>query len=67
MDAVLIYPSMPSVMKLTILGTFSLSGLGQKKSIFYDFVQKTKKNSGGNVKESLFLRIIIIYFYILSF
>jgi hypothetical protein len=33
LDACVIFPSMPAVMKLNKLGTFSMSQLGQSKSI----------------------------------
>ena len=35
MDAVLVFPSMPEVMRLNKLGSFSMSRLGQSKSPFF--------------------------------
>ncbi|XP_052149583.1 magnesium-chelatase subunit ChlH, chloroplastic [Oryza glaberrima] len=46
MDAVLVFPSMPEVMRLNKLGSFSMSQLGQSKSPFFQLF-KRKKNSGG--------------------
>jgi magnesium chelatase subunit H len=39
LDACVIFPSMPAVMKLNKLGTFSMSQLGQSKSIIGDFIK----------------------------
>lgn len=43
MDACLVFPSMPAVMKLNKLGTFSMAQLGQSKSIFSDFMKSARK------------------------
>ncbi|TVT97973.1 hypothetical protein EJB05_56744, partial [Eragrostis curvula] len=45
MDAVLVFPSMPEVMRLNKLGSFSMSQLGQSKSPFFQLF-KRKKNDG---------------------
>ena len=39
LDACVIFPSMPAVMKLNKLGTFSMAQLGQSKSIIGDFIK----------------------------
>lgn len=39
LDACVVFPSMPAVMKLNKLGTFSMSQLGQSKSIIGDFIK----------------------------
>lgn len=39
LDACVIFPSMPAVMKLNKLGTFSMSQLGQSKSLIGDFIK----------------------------
>ena len=52
MDACLIFPSMPAVMKLNKLGTFSMSQLGQTKSVIGDFMRNQRKNNDG-FEESL--------------
>jgi|TARA_B110000003_G_scaffold14922_1_gene14611 magnesium chelatase subunit H len=46
LDACLIFPSMPQVMRLNKLGTFSMAQLGQSKSAIASFMRK-KKESGG--------------------
>ncbi len=43
LDACLIFPSMPAVMKLNKLGTFSMSQLGGGKSIIGDFIKSARK------------------------
>lgn len=47
MDAVLVFPSMPEVMRLNKLGTFSMSQLGQSKSPFFQLFKRNKKQSAG--------------------
>ena len=46
LDACIIFPSMPAVMRLNKLGTFSMAQLGQSKSAIASFMKK-KKESGG--------------------
>jgi len=54
LDACLIFPSMPAVMKLNKLGSFSMSQLGQSKSIISDFIKSARKGGAGeNTQESL--------------
>jgi len=52
LDACVIFPSMPAVMKLNKLGTFSMSQLGQSKSIFSDFI-KSARAKNDNFEEGL--------------
>lgn len=52
LDACLIFPSMPAVMKLNKLGTFSMSQLGQSKSMMSDFIKSARKNND-NFEEGL--------------
>jgi magnesium chelatase subunit H len=52
MDACLIFPSMPAVMKLNKLGTFSMAQLGQSKSVFSDFIKSARQNND-NFEEGL--------------
>ncbi|KAL8489547.1 hypothetical protein ACS0TY_025453 [Phlomoides rotata] len=47
LDAVLVFPSMPEVMRLNKLGSFSMSQLGQSKSPFFQLFKKNKKSSAG--------------------
>ena len=46
LDACVIFPSMPAVMRLNKLGTFSMAQLGQSKSAIASFMRQ-KKESGG--------------------
>lgn len=39
LDVCVVFPSMPAVMKLNKLGTFSMAQLGQSKSIIGDFIK----------------------------
>lgn len=53
LDACLVFPSMPAVMRLNKLGTFSMAQLGQgKKSIMGDLMKSARKNSD-NFEENL--------------
>ncbi|KAM3383722.1 hypothetical protein ACQJBY_008409 [Aegilops geniculata] len=47
MDAVLVFPSMPEVMRLNKLGSFSMAQLGQSKSPFFQLLKRNKKDSSG--------------------
>lgn len=53
MDACLIFPSMPAVMKLNKLGTFSMAQLGQSKSAIASFMKKKREESGSGFEESM--------------
>ncbi|PKA62593.1 Magnesium-chelatase subunit ChlH, chloroplastic [Apostasia shenzhenica] len=46
MDAVLVFPSMPEVMRLNKLGSFSMSQLGQSKSSFFQLFKRKKTGAG---------------------
>ncbi|XP_078436218.1 magnesium-chelatase subunit chlH, chloroplast, putative / Mg-protoporphyrin IX chelatase, putative (CHLH) [Wolffia australiana] len=46
MDAVLVFPSMPEVMRLNKLGSFSMAQLGQSKSPFFQLFKKPKQSAG---------------------
>ncbi|KAK9814827.1 hypothetical protein WJX72_012187 [[Myrmecia] bisecta] len=52
LDACLIFPSMPAVMRLNKLGTFSMEQLGQSKSVIGDFMRNARKNND-NFEEGL--------------
>jgi magnesium chelatase subunit H len=39
LDACVVFPSMPAVMKLNKLGTFSMAQLGQSKSMIGEFIK----------------------------
>jgi len=42
MDAVCVFPSMPAVMKLNKIGSFTMASMGQSKSVMSDFMKKNK-------------------------
>lgn len=45
LDAVVVFPSMPEVMRLNKVGSFSMQNLGQSKSVVSDFMKQKKKVS----------------------
>lgn len=47
LDAVLVFPSMPEVMRLNKIGSFSMSQLGQSKSPFFQLFKKKGKSNAG--------------------
>lgn len=58
LDACLIFPSMPAVMKLNKLGSFSMSQLGQSKSIISDFIKSARQNAGGENTQDSLLKLV---------
>ena len=53
MDAVLVFPSMPQVMKMNKLGTFSMAQIGQSKSAVASFMKKKRAESGTGFEDGL--------------
>jgi len=53
LDAVLVFPSMPEVMKLNKVGSFSMQNLGQSKSVVGEFMKKKKKEDGSSFEEGM--------------
>eukprot|EP00981_Chlorochromonas_danica_P010593 scaffold3290_cov165-Ochromonas_danica.AAC.36 len=53
LDAVLIFPSMPEVMRLNKVGSFTMANLGQSKSVIGEFMKKKKKESGSSFEEGM--------------
>ena len=53
LDAVLIFPSMPEVMRLNKVGSFSMANLGQSKSVIGEFMKKKKKEGGSSFEEGM--------------
>lgn len=43
LDAVVVFPSMPEVMRLNKVGSFTMQNLGQSKSVVSEFMKKKKK------------------------
>ncbi len=53
LDAAIVFPSMPQVMRLNKLGTFSMAQLGQSKSAIAEFMKKRKKDSGASFQDAM--------------
>eukprot|EP01031_Cornospumella_fuschlensis_P043897 gene43897-53671_t len=53
LDAVLIFPSMPEVMRLNKVGSFTMANLGQSKSVIGEFMKKKKKENGSSFEEGM--------------
>ncbi len=53
LDAAIIFPSMPQVMRLNKLGSFSMANLGQSKSAIAQFMRNRKKKSGSSFQDSM--------------
>lgn len=45
LDAVLIFPSMPDVMRLNKVGTFTMAQMGQSQSVIGEFMKKKRQVS----------------------
>jgi len=53
LDAVLVFPSMPEVMRLNKVGSFTMKNLGQSKSVVADFMKKKKQEDGSSFEEGM--------------
>ncbi|HBB35201.1 MAG TPA: magnesium chelatase subunit H [Cyanobacteria bacterium UBA8803] len=53
LDAAVVFPSMPQVMRLNKLGSFSMAQLGQSKSAIAQFMRKRKEQSGSSFQEGM--------------
>ena len=53
LDAVLVFPSMPEVMRLNKIGGFTMKNLGQSKSVVADFMKKKKQEDGSSFEEGM--------------
>jgi magnesium chelatase subunit H len=53
LDAAVVFPSMPQVMRLNKLGTFSMAQLGQSKSAIAQFMRKRKEKSGSSFQDGM--------------
>jgi magnesium chelatase subunit H len=53
LDAIVVFPSMPQVMRLNKMGTFSMAQLGQSKSAIAQFMRKRKENSGASFQDAM--------------
>jgi magnesium chelatase subunit H len=53
LDACLVFPSMPEVMRLNKVGSFTMKNLGQSKSVVADFMKKKKQDDGSLFEEGM--------------
>tara|TARA_B100000029_G_scaffold148536_1_gene143806 strand:- start:631 stop:4581 length:3951 start_codon:yes stop_codon:yes gene_type:complete len=53
LKAAVVFPSMPEVMRLNKLGSFSMAQLGQTKSLIGDFMKKRKESGGAAFQDSM--------------
>ncbi|ACK69879.1 magnesium chelatase, H subunit [Gloeothece citriformis PCC 7424] len=53
LDAIVVFPSMPQVMRLNKMGSFSMAQLGQSKSAIASFMKKRKQNSGAGFQDAM--------------
>ncbi|ERN40741.1 magnesium chelatase, H subunit [Rubidibacter lacunae KORDI 51-2] len=53
LDAAVVFPSMPQVMRLNKLGSFSMAQLGQSKSALAQFMRKRKEKNGSSFEEGM--------------
>ena len=53
LDSVLVFPSMPEVMRLNKVGSFTMKNLGQSKSVVADFMKKKKQEDGSSFEEGM--------------
>ncbi|MFL0773699.1 MAG: DUF3479 domain-containing protein, partial [Prochlorococcus sp.] len=53
LKAVVVFPSMPEVMRLNKLGSFSMAQLGQSNSAIASFMKKRKESSGAGFQDAM--------------
>ena len=53
LDAAVVFPSMPQVMRLNKLGSFSMAQLGQSKSVIGEFMKKRRKKQGSGFEDAM--------------
>jgi magnesium chelatase subunit H len=53
LDVSVVFPSMPQVMRLNKMGSFSLSQIGQSKSVISQFMKKRKESSGAGFQDAM--------------
>ncbi|QXE25659.1 magnesium chelatase, H subunit [Richelia sinica FACHB-800] len=53
LDVAVVFPSMPEVMRLNKMGSFSLAQLGQSKSVIANFMKKRKEKSGAGFQDGM--------------
>ncbi len=58
LDVSVVFPSMPAVMRLSKMGSFSLAQLGQSKSAIGEFMKKRKAKSGAGSFQDGMLKLL---------
>ena len=53
LDAAVVFPSMPQVMRLNKLGSFNMAQLGQSKSVIGEFMKKRRKQQGSGFEDAM--------------
>jgi magnesium chelatase subunit H len=53
LDVCIVFPSMPQVMRLNKMGSFSMENLGQSKSAIAQFMRTRKEKSGSSFQDSM--------------
>ena len=53
LDVSVVFPSMPQVMRLNKMGSFSLAQIGQSKSAIASFMKKRKEKSGAGFQDAM--------------
>jgi magnesium chelatase subunit H len=53
LDVAVVFPSMPEVMRLNKMGSFSMAQLGQSKSAIAQFMRKRKEQSGASFQDGM--------------
>jgi magnesium chelatase subunit H len=53
LDAAVVFPSMPQVMRLNKMGSFSMAQLGQSKSVIGEFMKKRRQKKGSGFEDAM--------------
>ncbi len=53
LDVAVVFPSMPQVMRLNKMGSFSMAQLGQSKSAIAQFMKKRREKSGSSFQDGM--------------
>jgi magnesium chelatase subunit H len=53
LDVAVVFPSMPQVMRLNKMGSFSMANLGQSQSAIAQFMRKRKEQSGSSFQDGM--------------
>lgn len=53
LDVAVVFPSMPQVMRLNKMGSFSMAQLGQSKSAIGQFMKKRKEQAGSSFQDAM--------------